>query len=137
VVTYNILDRTTQGTPPNTTRDHQNHVLLVDDNSVNLNILSKVVQAAGCSSVTASNGLQAVAAFTTSTTPFDLILMDLSMPVMDGFTATRQIRAHELSIDGLSRRARIVALTALGSATSRDEAFASGIDGRCTSACEV
>ena len=137
VGTYKILDRTAQGKPSNTKRDHQNHVLVVDDNSVNLNILSKVVQIAGCSFVTASDGLQAVKAFKTTTTPFDLILMDLSMPVMDGFTATRQIRAHELSIDGLSRRARIVALTALGSATSRDEAFASGIDGRCTSACEV
>ena len=130
VVTYNILDQTAQGTATNTKIDRQNHVLLVDDNSVNLNILSKVVQMAGCSFVKASNGQQAVEAFTTTTTPFDLILMDLSMPVMDGFTATRHIRAHELSIDGLSRCARIVALTALGSAASREEAFASGIDGR-------
>jgi CheY-like chemotaxis protein len=137
IVTYNILDRTVQGTLSHTKTDHQNHVLIVDDNPINLNILSKVVQNVGCSFVRALDGRQAVEAFTMTTRPFDLILMDLSMPVMDGFTATRQIRAHELSIHGLSRRTRIVALTALGSAASKDKAFASGIDSKRASACEI
>jgi CheY-like chemotaxis protein len=137
IVTYNILERTVQGTLSHTEKARQNHVLIVDDNPINLNILSKVVQNAGCAFVQAPDGLQAVEAFTTTTRPFDLILMDLSMPVMDGFTATRQIRAHELSIHGLSRRTRIVALTALGSAASKDKAFASGIDSKCALACEI
>jgi signal transduction histidine kinase/DNA-binding NarL/FixJ family response regulator len=100
------------------------HLLLVDDNPINLKILTTIVKKMFCTFVPASNGLEAVQIYKSSNHHFDVIFMDISMPVMDGFTATREIRAYEREMK--LPPSKIVALTGLGSAASRQEAFASG-----------
>ncbi len=81
-------------------------VLVVDDNPVNLRVVSALVQRSGFTVVSATNGLEAVAAATAS--PFCLVLMDLHMPEMDGLEAAALIRAMPAPV-GLTP---IVAVTA-------------------------
>nr|POE71375.1 sensor protein gacs [Quercus suber] len=104
----------------------QFNILIVDDNPINLKVLATCLKRLGCLYTECVNGQKAVEAHQSSLIVFDLVLMDLSMPIMDGFAATRAIRAHEIA-SKLSRT-RIVALTALGSSDAQTEAFASGVD---------
>ncbi len=69
------------------------HILLVDDNEDNCNLLSLYLQNTPFTFKTAHNGKEAVQMFKSSS--FDLICMDIEMPVMDGYDATRQIRQWE------------------------------------------
>ncbi|MFK7941937.1 MAG: response regulator [Paracoccaceae bacterium] len=64
-------------------------ILIVDDDATNLFVLEQFLQAEGYTTITATNGVEAVAMYQSHKPP--LILMDLSMPVMDGFEATRLI----------------------------------------------
>jgi len=82
-------------------------VLLVEDNPVNQKVAQKFLERLGCSVLIAPHGGEAVAAYQRER--FDLILMDMEMPVMDGTTATRHIRGLEAS---LGHSTPIVALTA-------------------------
>ena len=66
------------------------HVLVVDDNPVNLEVASRIVQRLGCRVSRASDGRQALEVLESS--EIDLVLMDCQMPVMDGYEATREIR---------------------------------------------
>lgn len=102
------------------------NLLLVDDNPVNLRVLSMCLRQVGCTHTLATNGQEAIDAFKANATSFDLVFMDISMPVKDGYEATREIREHERKA-GL-RRVRIIALTALGSKEARHEAHTSGVD---------
>ncbi|KAG9738845.1 hypothetical protein KCU73_g9628, partial [Aureobasidium melanogenum] len=65
-------------------QDQQQHFLLVDDNAINLRLLSTFMKKLGYTSETAVNGLEAYEKFKTSSSPFTTILMDISMPVMNG-----------------------------------------------------
>ena len=103
------------------------HLLLVDDNPINLKILTTLVKKLNHTFETASNGLEAVQLYKASLIQnhqFDFVFMDISMPVMNGFEATREIRRFEK--DEKVCAARIAALTGLGSEMSKQEAFASG-----------
>ncbi|GKT71402.1 histidine kinase [Colletotrichum tofieldiae] len=100
--------------------------LLVEDNPINLKILSTYMNKLGRKYHTATNGLKAVEAYKKNPGECKYILTDVSMPVMDGFEATRQIRAHE-RLFGL-KPAMIIALTGLASDESQNEAFGSGMD---------
>ena len=92
---------------------------MVDDNDINRRVLQKQLEAVtvvGMDVHTASNGQEAVDIFSSQTTPFDLIFMDIEMPVMNGLQATAIIRQRErdrlvsppVPILGLSGNARQV-----------------------------
>jgi two-component system, sensor histidine kinase and response regulator len=107
-------------------------ILVVEDNPVNQDVATGVLEDVGCSVRTASNGRAAIELFTGE--QFDLVLMDCEMPIMDGFDATKRIREIEQSRDG-SRdadatrpRIPIVALTAHALAEVRERCLDAGMD---------
>lgn len=102
--------------------------LLVDDNPINLKILSAYLHKLGLSYQTATNGREAVDAFIRDPTQCKCIFMDISMPIMNGFEATRLIRAHEAKLGIVTTPTSIFALSGLASSSAQQEAFWSGVD---------
>ncbi|KAJ5817644.1 hypothetical protein N7447_007652 [Penicillium robsamsonii] len=102
------------------------HVLIVDDNDINLKILATFMRKLGCSYDTASNGLIALEQVESTSRAYDLILMDLSMPVMDGLVSTSKIRQYEKD-HGL-QPSRIMAVTGVASDTMQQAAVTAGVD---------
>ncbi|KAL7795210.1 hypothetical protein V8C37DRAFT_47448 [Trichoderma ceciliae] len=100
--------------------------LLVDDNHINLKVLSFYMKKRNIGFETATNGKEAVDYFLSDPGDYTCILMDISMPIMDGFEATRRIRAHE-SQAGLTP-VPIIALSGLATEDAQQEAFGSGMD---------
>ncbi|KAL5346645.1 hypothetical protein ACLOAV_008352 [Pseudogymnoascus australis] len=129
-------------------------ILLVDDNKINLALLRTYLRKRKYELVDeAQNGLEAVEKVQERGDGYDVIFMDISMPVLNGFDATRQIRAIEgrrqkkvittvrerkpdggkdrlkdRDLEKLSTPALVIALTGLASSRDQNEAFASGID---------
>lgn len=99
-------------------------VLLAEDNAVNQKFAIKVLEGAGHSVVVANNGREAVEQ--TVSASFDIVLMDVQMPEMDGLDATRAIRAREAA--GGSRLP-IIAMTANAMKGDREMCIAAGMDG--------
>ena len=100
------------------------HVLLVEDNPVNQIVGLRTLEKLGHTAVLANNGSEALSLL--SKQEFDLVLMDVQMPVMDGLTATRHIRATE-KITG--RHIPIIAMTARAMRGDRQICIAAGMDG--------
>ncbi len=96
-------------------------ILLVEDNEMNRDMLSRRLARRDFEVVTAEDGAAGVA-MATSEEP-DLILMDISLPIMDGLEATRQIKAG----DGTGN-IPIIALTAHAASSDRDAALEAGCD---------
>ena len=98
-------------------------VLVVEDNAVNQMVVTELLQAWGCQVETADNGVIAVAA--TAERSFDVILMDVQMPVMDGFEATAAIRDQEREV---GTHTKIIAMTANAMTGDREKCIRAGMD---------
>jgi len=105
-------------------------ILLVEDNEMNRDMLSRRLVRGGYDVAIAEDGARGVE-MATSDSP-DLILMDMSLPVIDGWEATRRIKARpEL------RKIPVIALTAHAMATDRDKALEAGCDDYDTKPIEL
>ncbi|HUK01752.1 MAG TPA: PAS domain-containing protein [Steroidobacteraceae bacterium] len=105
-------------------------VLIVEDNAVNQQVARRFLERLGCEVEVAENGLRAVEFCARAR--YDLILMDVQMPVMDGLAATREIRRHE----DPGSRTPIIALTASAMTDELERCIAAGMDGLLTKPLE-
>lgn len=99
-------------------------ILLVEDNPINQEITRTMLQRLGCEVEVAEDGLSAMEKAIGS--EYDMVLMDIMLPQMDGFTVTREIREHEERIN--RRRTIIVALTANALSGDRDKCLEAGMN---------
>jgi CheY-like chemotaxis protein len=97
-------------------------VLVAEDNAINQKIVRIMLQKAGCDVLAVDDGSKAVQAVQTG--EFDLVLMDLHMPQLDGLQATTQIRALESKV----KEVPIIALTASAFTDDRDRCLAAGMN---------
>jgi PAS domain S-box-containing protein len=107
--------------------DKKLNILLAEDNPVNQKLAIRLLEKRGHHVVLAGNGLEALSALETGS--FDLVLMDVQMPIMDGLEATRVLREKE---NGLERHQPVVAMTALVMKGDRERCMAAGMDGYLT-----
>jgi|GEM_PF-2433332 len=98
-------------------------VLAVDDNRINLTVVQRALELEGAMVSLAADGLQALQRLRSQPGQFDVVLMDIQMPVMDGLTATREIR-QDPALSGLP----VIALTAGVLAEERQAALDAGAD---------
>jgi len=98
-----------------------NRILLVEDNEMNRDAISRLLERRGFTMITAVDGEEGVA-MCRAEVP-DLVLMDLGLPGMDGFEATRQIKA-----DPATRAIPVVALTARALTSDREAALQAGCE---------
>jgi PAS domain S-box-containing protein len=108
------------------------HILLAEDNVVNQRLAVRLLEKRGHRVVVAENGLKAVAAF--EHTPFDLILMDIQMPEMNGYEATAVIREKEKATGG---HIPIIAITAHVMKGDRERCLEAGMDGYVTKPLKI
>ena len=102
-------------------------ILLAEDNKINRKVAVKLLEALGHGVICAENGQAAVDLFKSKTVPFDLVLMDIQMPVMGGEEAARAIRA--LEGEAPASRIPIIALTANAMKGDKERFLAQGMDG--------
>lgn len=123
---------------PSDTAQADLHVLLVDDNKINRQLLVMFMKKSKFSYVEAENGQEALDLYKSSCLPgpsttsteitrrFDFVLMDISMPVMDGMESTKRIREFEKENE--LQKTNVIALTGLASAQAQQEAVTVGVD---------
>ena len=126
-----VLDGTAQKQPEplvtrHTLREEQHHIrlLLAEDNAINQTLAVRLLERRGYSVTVAPDGQAAVEAFQTG--GFELVLMDVQMPRMDGYEATAAIREKEKLTGG---HIPIVAMTAHALVGDQEKCIASGMDG--------
>jgi CheY-like chemotaxis protein/HPt (histidine-containing phosphotransfer) domain-containing protein len=107
-------------------RRFRGKVLLVEDNAVNQKVAQRFLERLGCEVELAENGEQCIRAWERG--KFDVVLMDIQMPVMDGYTATRHIRGREC----VDSHTPIVALTANAMTGQLERCLSAGMDGLLT-----
>ncbi len=98
-------------------------LLVIEDNLINQQVASELLSAEGALVQLAGNGRLGVDAVAQASPSFDAVLMDIQMPVMDGYDATRAIR-HELGLSTLP----VIAMTANAMATDREACLAAGMN---------
>ncbi|MYM74834.1 response regulator [Duganella sp. FT134W] len=113
------------GAVPGTRARKRRKVLLAEDNPVNVEVASAMLEGLGLDVSRACNGVEAL--HSVQADDFDLILMDCQMPVMDGFAATTEIRRHEQQ-RGRARSLPIIAITANALQGDRESCLAAGMD---------
>ena len=111
---------------------HPLRILLAEDNVVNQKLALRILQQMGYRADVASNGIEAIECCARQ--PYDLVLMDVQMPEMDGLEASRRIVARWPSP---ARRPRIVAMTANAMQGDREECLAAGMDDYVTKPIRV
>ena len=104
-------------------------ILVAEDNDINQLIMQELIAPSGASVILANNGREAVDAVTAE--DFDLVFMDMQMPVMDGLEATRRIRALEKA-----NNIPIIAVTANAMKEDKDKGFACGMNDYLTKPIE-
>jgi PAS domain S-box-containing protein len=117
------LTSTIQSDRPAAQRLQGMSVLLVEDNLLNQKVAGELLSAEGAIVSVANNGKDCVDALNASRVPFDVVLMDVEMPVMDGFSATREIR-ESLGLKDLP----IMAMTANTSGSDEAACIAAGMN---------
>jgi len=113
---------TASQTPIETLRPPKGRILLADDSPANQMVAVAMLRDSGCTVDTVSNGLEAVDAV--RTLPYDLVLMDISMPEMDGLTATGAIR----KLSGNKGAIPVIAMTAHAIVGDRDKFISKGMN---------
>jgi two-component system sensor histidine kinase/response regulator len=103
---------------------HGAQVLLVEDNEINQQVAKEILEGAGLKITLAKDGQEAVNAVKEN--EYDVVLMDVQMPVMDGYTATREIRKWENGIR--AKRVPIIAMTANAMAGDREKSLEAGMN---------
>ena len=98
-------------------------VLLVEDNAINQQVAQELLAAEGAQIQLADNGALGLDALRTAPVPFHVVLMDLQMPVMDGLTATRQLR-----LDPRFTSLPVIAMTANAMGSDREECLQAGMN---------
>jgi PAS domain S-box-containing protein len=124
-----LITRGSLGTEEGPIR-YRGRILVVEDNAVNQQVTRRFLERLGCEVELADNGQRAVEFCANGS--YDLVLMDVQMPVMDGLAATREIRRHELS----GRRTPIIALTASAMTDELERCIEAGMDGLLTKPLE-
>ncbi|XP_021762110.1 histidine kinase 5-like [Chenopodium quinoa] len=143
------LQSTASSVPDVNRAEEKPKILLVEDNKINVVVTTSMMKRLGHSIDVVNNGIEAIRAVQNHT--YDLVLMDVCMPVMDGLQATRIIRSYEesgswdaameagidqpmhfqnspLNFHDSSKRIPIIAMTANALSESADECFANGMD---------
>jgi PAS domain S-box-containing protein len=101
------------------------NILLVEDNEINQQVAKEILEGAGLKVTLAADGQEGVNAVKESS--YDLVLMDVQMPIMDGYTATREIRKDERF-----KELPIIAMTAHAMAGDEDKSLQAGMNGHVT-----
>jgi CheY-like chemotaxis protein len=116
---------------PTLAKEHPLRILLAEDNVVNQKLALRLLQQMGYRADLASNGIEAIECIERQ--PYDVVLMDVQMPEMDGLEASRRITARWPT----SERPRIVAMTANAMQGDREECLAAGMDDYVTKPIRV
>lgn len=141
---YNTLNSVTKSasstesteiSQPNFPKLSGKRVLLAEDNMLNCEIATELLSVTGVEIESAENGKEALDKFLASPTGYyDLILMDIQMPVMDGYEATRRIRA---SSHADAKSIPIIAMTANAFIEDVEKALASGMNGHLAKPIDI
>jgi signal transduction histidine kinase/ActR/RegA family two-component response regulator len=113
--------------PPKPARPLQLRTLLVEDNIINQRVLRNHLERCHCAVTVANHGVEALDILRKPDAQFDILLMDMQMPIMDGLTCTREIRALEKQ-GTLEGRVPIIAVTANVRNEQVEEAMEAGAD---------
>jgi ligand-binding sensor domain-containing protein/signal transduction histidine kinase/DNA-binding response OmpR family regulator len=115
--------------PPliNKNKHHPIHILLVEDNPINQKLVRVILLQTGHQVTLAENGKEAVNIFSSQPESFDLVLMDIQMPEMDGFAATKRIREKEANQRN-SDHIPIIAMTAQCMKGDKEKCYNAGMD---------